>query len=151
MFIILLFIACIIDARTGRIPNRLILAGIPVAIISFALREAVAWPQSPTPTAASIATAAVSALIRTAIMFVILYCLYKPGLLGAGDVKLCCLCSIALPSSMLAVFICVCVAVAGILAVVQLIRTHSVHSSVRLAPAMLVGMVAAVVVQWRFI
>lgn len=88
-------IACFFDYKKGKIPNRLIVLGVVAAMVGMLVR---AFEQSSVElvsdsrlvlflalAAKNVATAGFRAISVT----VVLYLLFRLGMLGAGDVKLC--------------------------------------------------------------
>lgn len=84
--ILLLAAACYFDYRKAKIPNKLIAAGLFLAVIKAA---AEGFSSGAVGVVQELLDICTQAIIITAI----LYPLYMLGVLGAGDVKLCCMCA----------------------------------------------------------
>ena len=80
----LLAVACYFDYRKAKIPNWLILVGL-VSAIGITVWEALIL--------GPVLTSVFDMVVRIGITTVVLYPLFKIGVLGAGDVKLCALCA----------------------------------------------------------
>ena len=87
--ILLLTVACCFDYRKAKIPNKLITAGLFLAVIK-------AVSEGFSSTAVGVVQEVLAICIQAIVITVILYPLYMLGVLGAGDVKLCCMCAVFL-------------------------------------------------------
>lgn len=84
--ILLLAVACYFDYRKAKIPNKLIVAGLFLAAVK-------AVSEGLSSGAVGVVQELLNTCTRAIVITAILYPLYMLWVLGAGDVKLCCMCA----------------------------------------------------------